>query len=103
MALRNPQQSNFFPWTRGGTPLTPDEARASEEIEEMWAVADYVVETDPAISSYLDGSELDVTGVKQKMLTARETIALDGRSRSAATSCPIVGDGDFGKELFSIR
>jgi hypothetical protein len=66
MALRHPQQSNFFPWTRGGTALTPDEARASEEIEEMWAVADYVVETDPAISSYLDGSELDVTGREAK-------------------------------------
>jgi hypothetical protein len=62
MALRDPQQSNFYPWARGGIPLMPDEARASESIQEIWDIADYIVETDPAISSYLDGSDPDATG-----------------------------------------
>lgn len=65
MALRDPKQSNFFPWERGGIPLNPDEARASELIEDIWAVADYIVETDPALSSYLQGADLDTRGRKE--------------------------------------
>lgn len=76
MALRDPQQSNFYPWPRGGLPLTPDEARASELIEEIWAVADFIVEQDPAVSSYLEGIDLNEQG--------REERDADGAARSCS-------------------
>jgi hypothetical protein len=76
MALRDPQQLNFYPWARGGVPLTPDEARASELIEEIWSVADYVVEEDPAISSFLEEIKLDEQG--------REEREADGAARSCS-------------------
>ncbi len=66
MALRDPRQSNFYPWPRGGVPLNPDEARASESIEEIWAIADYIVETDPAVSSYLEAIDLDEQGREER-------------------------------------
>ena len=66
MALRDPQQSDFYPWETGGIPLNPDEARANELIEEIWAVADYIVDADPAISSYLHGADLDVRGREER-------------------------------------
>lgn len=66
MALREPQQSNFYPWSRGGVPLTPDDARASELIDEIWAVADYIVQEDPAVSSYLEGLNLDERGREER-------------------------------------
>lgn len=66
MALRDPQQSNFYPWQRGGVPLNPEEARASELIQEIWAVADFIVDEDPTISSYLQAVDLDVRGREER-------------------------------------
>lgn len=62
MGVREPQESNFYPWPRGGVPLSAEQARKSEVLQEIWAVADFIVEKDPAISSYLQGEELDEQG-----------------------------------------
>ena len=62
MNIRDPQQSNFFPWTRGGVPLNPGEAKTNDSMPEIWAVADFIVEADPAVSSYLQSEELNEQG-----------------------------------------
>jgi hypothetical protein len=71
MALRDPQQSSFYPWARGGVALNPDEAKASKSIEEIWAGADFIADADPTLSSYLESGEIDAGGrVEQDADTA---------------------------------
>lgn len=62
MGIRDPKESNFFPWEKGGTPLDRDQAKASDVIQEIWSVADYIVESDPAVSAYLNGRGVDEGG-----------------------------------------
>ncbi|HEX3322646.1 MAG TPA: hypothetical protein VHR84_18215 [Terriglobales bacterium] len=62
MGIRDPKESNFYPWEKGGTPLNREEALASSAIEEIWAVADFIVATDVAVSSYLSGKGVDEKG-----------------------------------------
>jgi hypothetical protein len=64
--VRDPQQSNFFPWSRGGVPLNPDEAKNSDWMPEIWAVADFILEADATVSSYLQGQELNEQGRKPR-------------------------------------
>lgn len=66
MSVREPQQSNFYPWPKGGNPLNPEEAKTSDAMQEIWAVADFIVENDPAISSYLQGEDLNVQGREER-------------------------------------
>ena len=66
MGVREPQQSNFYPWLKGGVPLSPEEAKTSDAMREISAVADFIVEEDPAVSSYLQGEELDERGREQR-------------------------------------
>jgi hypothetical protein len=62
MNIRNPKESNFYPWEKGGKPYEREEAKRSDLIDEFWSVADFIVESDRAVSSYLNGERLDETG-----------------------------------------
>ena len=62
MNIRDPKESNFYPWPKGGKPLNREDAKASSIIQEIWDVADYVVDSDPAVSSYLNGSSPSAEG-----------------------------------------
>ena len=62
MGIRDPKESNFYPWEKGGTPLTREQAKLSSAIQEIWSVADFIVDTDRAVSSYLNGSGVDTVG-----------------------------------------
>lgn len=51
MNIRDPKESNFYPWEKGGTSLTREEAKLSSVLAEIWTVADFIVGADPAVSS----------------------------------------------------
>jgi hypothetical protein len=74
LAIRNPRESNFYPWAKGGAPLSPEQAGTSTAIEEIRSVAKYIVETDVAVSSYLSGAADNLAG--------RERRAADQSQRS---------------------
>jgi len=62
MNIRDPKESNFYPWEKGGKGMTREEAKMSSSIEEIWAVADFIVDADPAVSSYLDHKPIITEG-----------------------------------------
>jgi len=62
LRVSEPQESNFYPWERGGKPLSREEALVNKLIEEFYAVADYVNVEDPAIDSFLSGKEVNIRG-----------------------------------------
>ena len=66
LEIRDPKESNFYPWEKGGRPLNPEQVAATGITSEVQAVANFVVQTDPAISSYLDGMELNTSGRKPR-------------------------------------
>lgn len=45
-----------------GIALTREEALASSMKEDFFAVADYIVEEDPAVNSYLMGQQINIRG-----------------------------------------
>jgi hypothetical protein len=60
--IRDPKESNFYPWERGGAPLSPEQVAANGMTDEIQSVAKFIVQTDPAISSYLDEIEVNTVG-----------------------------------------
>lgn len=62
MGIRDPKESNFYPWEKGGTPLNREEAKRNSAVEDIWFVADFIVDTDVAVSSYLSGKEVNAEG-----------------------------------------
>lgn len=60
--LRDPKESNFYPWQKGGRPLNAEQAAAMGMTDEIQMVANFIVQTDPAISSYLGGMEPNPVG-----------------------------------------
>ncbi len=60
LVIRDPKESNFYPWMKGGTPLSPEKAVGMTD--EIQLVANFIVETDPAISSYLAGIQVNTVG-----------------------------------------
>jgi hypothetical protein len=62
IGVRDPTQSNHYPWGIGGLPLTPEQAKVSRAMQEILSVADFIVDTDRAISSYLNGSGVNAEG-----------------------------------------
>ena len=60
--IRNPKESNFYPWEKGGTSLNPEQAAANGMTDEIQSVPGFIVETDPAISSYLSEIHVDTVG-----------------------------------------
>jgi len=45
-----------------GRKLSVDEARESPVLDDFFAVADYLIDNDPAVFSYLSGDEINITG-----------------------------------------
>jgi hypothetical protein len=45
-----------------GNKLTPDEARKSPLLNDFFAVADYAIDNDPAVRTYLSGVEINLAG-----------------------------------------
>jgi hypothetical protein len=68
MNVRDPKESNLYPWEKGGEPLNREQAQVSTVIEEIWSVADFVVAEDVAISSYLRGNGVDPIGREVRSL-----------------------------------
>jgi hypothetical protein len=66
MRICEPEKSNFYPWEKGGKPMNREVAKQSDVIEEIWAVADFVVAEDPAVSSYLESQTVDVVGRQER-------------------------------------
>ena len=64
--IRDPKESNFYPWKEGGTPLSPEQAGRSTAIEEIRSVANYIVETDVTVSSYLSGAAVNLAGRERR-------------------------------------
>lgn len=62
LVIRDPKESTFSPWESGGRPLTPEQAAASGLTDEIQSVSKFIVQTDPAVSSYLDEMELNTVG-----------------------------------------
>ncbi len=62
MNIRDPKESNFYPWEKGGAPLSREEAKVNAAIEEIWSVADFIIGADEAISSYLEGNGVNPVG-----------------------------------------
>jgi hypothetical protein len=60
-AIKDPKESNFYPW-ESGRPLTPEEAAANGLTDEMQLVSKFIAQTDPAISSYLEGMDPNTVG-----------------------------------------
>jgi hypothetical protein len=45
-----------------GRKLTPEQARQSPNLDEFFAISDYVIDNDPAVLSYLSGEEVNIAG-----------------------------------------
>jgi hypothetical protein len=60
MSVRDPRDSNVYPWSLGGKPLSREDALADEKIGEFWNVADFVAEKDSTLNSYLNGARVDL-------------------------------------------
>jgi hypothetical protein len=67
LVIRDPKESNFYPWAIGGTPLTAEQAVVDSATAEIRAVTNFIVATDVAISSYLSGAEVNATGREPKV------------------------------------
>jgi len=66
MRICDPEQSNFYPWEKGGKPVNREEAMESKIFSEIWAVADFVVFQDPAVHSYLESQEVNILGRQER-------------------------------------
>jgi hypothetical protein len=66
MSIRDPQESNFYPREKGGTPLSREDAKSNGVIDEIWSVADFIIESDIAVSSYLAGNYIDSEGREER-------------------------------------
>lgn len=66
MSIRDPQESNFYPWNKGGTALDREKAIGTGAIEAIWPVADFIVATDLALASYLNGEGVNAEGRQER-------------------------------------
>jgi len=62
LAIRDAEESNFYPWVKGGKPLSPEQVAANSAFEEFRAVANFIIKSDVAISSYLGEIEVNAAG-----------------------------------------
>ena len=62
MRIEEPDRSAHFDFKPLGIALSREEALASSMKEDFFAVADYIVDTDPAVNSYLAGQLVNVRG-----------------------------------------
>jgi hypothetical protein len=61
MRLEEPEASRHVNFKSLGNKLAPDEARKSPLLNDFFAVADYAIDNDPAVLSYLSGNEINIT------------------------------------------
>jgi hypothetical protein len=67
MRIEEPEQSRHSKWKPLGTALSRTEALRSPLRDEFFAVADYIVESDPTVKSYLNEQPLDISrGLKKQ-------------------------------------
>lgn len=66
MSIRDPQESNLYPWADGGTPLDREVAKQNSVMNDIWPVADFIVRTDLAVSSYLNGEPVNTEGREER-------------------------------------
>jgi hypothetical protein len=62
MRIDDPDSSRHATATFLGHKLLPEQARESPLREDFFAVADFVLENDPAVRSYLYGQEINISG-----------------------------------------
>jgi hypothetical protein len=62
MRIEEPEGSRHVNFKPLGIALSRDEALASDLKEEFFAVADYIALEDPAVNSYLMGTEVNIRG-----------------------------------------
>lgn len=62
MRIEEPEGSRHVSLKKLGNKLTADEARKSPLLNDFFAVADYAIENDPAVLSYLSGDEINIAG-----------------------------------------
>ena len=60
--IEEPEQSRHVNLKILGNKLAADEARTSPLLNDFFAVADYVIDNDPAVLSYLSGNEINIAG-----------------------------------------
>jgi hypothetical protein len=60
--VEEPEASRHLNSKMLGRKLTRDEARQSPLLNDFFAVADYVIDHDPAVLSYLSGEEVNIAG-----------------------------------------
>ena len=61
MRIEEPEKSRHVNWKPLGIPMTRDEALASSLRKAFFEIADYIVEQDPAVNSYLNERELNIS------------------------------------------
>lgn len=62
MRAEEPEKSNVYPLEIGGRPLSREEFLRSEEKTRFWSLADYIIEADAALESYLRTGKVDTVG-----------------------------------------
>jgi hypothetical protein len=60
--IEEPEGSRHADLRNLGNRLSPDEARKSPLLDNFFAVAEYAIDNDPAVLSYLSGNEVNVAG-----------------------------------------
>jgi hypothetical protein len=60
--IEEPEGSRHVNLKNLGNKLTPDDARESPLLNDFFAVADYAIDHDPAVISYLSGDEINIAG-----------------------------------------
>jgi hypothetical protein len=62
LRIEEPEGSRHVDFENLGNKLSPDEARQSPLLNDFFAVADYAIDNDPAVLSYLSGNEINIAG-----------------------------------------
>ena len=60
--IEEPEGSRHINFKNLGSRLSTDEARKSPLLDDFFAVADYAIDNDPAVLSYLSGNEVNIAG-----------------------------------------
>ena len=61
MQIEEPEKSRHPDFKQFGLPLTRDEALASPLRNDFFEVADYIIERNPSVRSYLEGQKLNIS------------------------------------------
>jgi hypothetical protein len=62
LRIEEPERSRHVDLKDLGKKLTPDEARQSPLLSDFFAVAEYAIDNDPAVLSYVSGNEVNIAG-----------------------------------------